>query len=144
MLIHVIMFTRCMYVGSALLSFLAPSCDLFRKPNIQVLYFIVLPLDWAHSLLKCRTINTYFSGVFFNDSYKVDYRQPPTPYRLPEILLPSFCVNSPNCPVRSRADRLQTRVPLRDVPRRFLDLQSVKTRSDGRVLQRRLHGAVLF
>lgn len=53
-------------------------------------------------------------------------------------------VNSPNCPVSSGADRPQRRVSLRDVPRRFLDLQSVKTRSDGGVLHRRLHGAVFF
>lgn len=52
-------------------------------------------------------------------------------------------VNSPNCPVRSAAHRPQRRVPLRDVPRRFLDLQSVKTPSDGGILHWRLHGDVL-
>lgn len=58
--------------------------------------------------------------------------------------MPPPRVNSPNCPVSSGADRPQRRVSLRDVPRRFLDLQSVKTRSDGGLLHWRLHGAVFF
>lgn len=52
--------------------------------------------------------------------------------------------NSPNCPVGAGADRPQRRVSLRDVPRRFLDLQSVKTRSDREIVHLRIHDAVLF
>lgn len=48
-------------------------------------------------------------------------------------------VNSPHRPVSSGADGPQRRVPLRDVPRGFLDLQPVKPRSDGG-----LHGAALW
>lgn len=57
---------------------------------------------------------------------------------------PSPRLNSPNCPVRPGADRAQLCVSLRDVPRRFLDLQSLKTRSNGRLLHWRLHGGFFF
>lgn len=57
---------------------------------------------------------------------------------------PSPRVNSPNCPVRPGADRAQLCVSLRDVPRRFLDLQPLKTRSDGGLLHWRLHSGAFF
>lgn len=50
-------------------------------------------------------------------------------------------VNSPHGPVSSGADRPQRRVSVRDVPRRLLDLESVKARSDCGVLHWRLHVA---
>lgn len=58
--------------------------------------------------------------------------------------LKTLCVNSPDCTVSSGSDGLQSRVPIGNVPRRFLDLQSVKPGSDGGILQWRLHADVLF
>lgn len=81
-------------------------------------------------------IYIYYSNLYGTFLVKiVKVMQPP--------FFPLLRVNSPNCPVSPGADRPQRCVPLRDVPRRFLDLLSAETRSDG-ILRGRLHGSGSF
>lgn len=86
----------------------------------------------------CKTTNHPYRPILEVDGERIICAGFPRCFGRGAALPPR--VNSPHRPVSSGADRRERRVSLRDVPRRLLDLQSVKARSDGRFLHRRLHG----